>query len=70
VLEIVNAFENVKYVPVRYEIGARRDGDLPEFWANSDKAKDVLGWETKRSLNDMCRDTWHWQSKNPNGYRG
>lgn len=59
VLEIVHAFENVNNIPVRYEIGGRRDGDLPEFWANADKAKAVLGWEAKRSLNDMCRDTWH-----------
>jgi len=34
-----------------------------------DKAKTVLGWEAKRNLEDMCRDSWNWQSKNPNGYR-
>jgi len=69
VLEIVHAFEDVNTIPVKYEIGARRDGDLPEFWANADKAKAVLGWEAKHSLQDMCRDTWHWQSKNPTGYK-
>jgi UDP-glucose 4-epimerase len=69
VLEIVHAFENVNNIPVKYEIGARREGDLPEFWANADKAKAVLGWEAKHSLQDMCRDTWHWQSNNPTGYK-
>lgn len=61
VLEIVHAFEKSNGVAVPYEIGSRRDGDLPEFWANADKAKSILGWEAKRSLQDMCRDSWNWQ---------
>ncbi len=69
VLEIVHAFEKSNSVAVPYEIGARRDGDLPEFWADAEKAKTMLGWEAKRSLEDMCRDSWNWQKKNPNGYR-
>lgn len=69
VLEIIHAFEAATGVKVVYEIGARRAGDLPEFWANADKAAEVLGWKTTRSLEDMCRDTWHWQSQNPKGYR-
>lgn len=69
VLEIVRAFEKSNGIAVPYEIGARRDGDLPEFWANADKAKTILGWEAKRSLEDMCRNSWNWQKKNPNGYR-
>lgn len=69
VLEIVHAFEKSNSVAVPYEIGARRDGDLPEFWADAEKAKTVLGWEAERSLEDMCRDSWNWQKKNPNGYR-
>lgn len=68
VLEIVNAFEAANGMKVKYEFGARRDGDLPEFWANSDKARKVLGFKTKRSLEDMCRDTWNWQKLNPQGY--
>ena len=68
VLEIVHAFEKSNGVAVPYELGSRRDGDLPEFWANADKAKTILGWEAKRSLEDMCRDSWNWQKKNPNGY--
>lgn len=69
VLEIVNAFEDANEMKIPYEFGARREGDLPEFWANADKAKEILGWEAKRTLNDMCRDTWNWQKNNPNGYR-
>ena len=69
VLEIVQAFENSNGVKIPYKIGKRRDGDLPEFWANADKAKTVLGWEAKRDLETMCRDSWNWQKNNPNGYR-
>ena len=69
VLEIVHAFEKSNGVAVPYELGSRRDGDLPEFWANADKAKTILGWEAERSLEDMCRDSWNWQKKNPNGYK-
>ena len=68
VLDIVNTFEKVNGVKVRYEIGPRREGDLPEFYANADKALKVLGWKTTYTLEDMCRDTWNWQSKNPQGY--
>jgi len=70
VVEIVEAFERSNGVPVKYEFGPRRDGDLPEFWANADKARDVLGWMASRSLDEMCRDTWNWQKNNPKGYVG
>ena len=69
VLEIVNAFEKANGIEVKYEFGARRAGDLPEFWANSDKAQKELGWTAKKNLEDMCRDSWNWQKNNPNGYR-
>lgn len=69
VLEIVHAFENSNGITVKHEFGPRRAGDLPQFWASSDKAKELLGWEAKRGLEDMCRDTWNWQKQNPNGYR-
>ncbi|WP_458400372.1 UDP-glucose 4-epimerase GalE [Mailhella sp.] len=68
VLEIVEAFERSNSVPVKYEFGSRRDGDLAEFWANADKAREVLNWRASRSLDEMCRDTWNWQKSNPNGY--
>lgn len=69
VLEIIKAFESATGVAIKYEMGARRAGDLPEFWADADKAAEILGWKTTRTLEDMCRDTWNWQSHNPQGYR-
>lgn len=68
VLEIVHTFEKVNDLTINYVIGDRRDGDLPETWADPIKAKSELGWFTKRTLEDMCRDTWKWQSNNPEGY--
>lgn len=58
VLEIVNAFEKVNGVKVPYVITARRPGDIPMCYANPDKAKSELGWETKLGLEDMCRSAW------------
>lgn len=69
VLDIIHAFEKATGVKVKYEIGLRRAGDLPKFWADSTKAQKVLGWHAERTLEDMCRDTWNWQSKNPDGYK-
>ncbi len=68
VLEIVHAFEHANGIEIKYEFGEKRAGDLPEFWANADKAKEVLGWEANRTIEEMCRDTWNWQKNNPNGY--
>lgn len=68
VLEIIRAFEEASGQKVRYEFGPRRAGDLPEFWADAEKAKKILGWQARRTLEDMCRDTWRWQSANPMGY--
>ncbi len=70
VLEIISAFERNSGVRIPYEIGERRDGDLPEFWADAAKAEQELGWRAKRGIDEMCRDSWNWQSKNPMGYRG
>ena len=69
VLEIVNAFQNATGVKVNYKIGDRRPGDIPDSWADASKAHDILGWTAKKSLEDMCRDVWNWQSHNPHGYR-
>ncbi len=68
VLDIVNAFERVTDVKVPYIIAPRRPGDVDAVYANPDKARNLLHWEAKRSLDDMCRDSWHWQSRNPQGY--
>ncbi len=68
VTEIVSTFENVNDIKINHVYGARRAGDLPESYANADKALRVLGWKTEKDLADMCRDTWNWQKNNPNGY--
>ena len=69
VLDIVNTFQQVNGVKVNYAIGPRRAGDLPVCYADAGKAKKVLGWEAKRTLADMCRDSWNWQKNNPDGYQ-
>ncbi|BCP61531.1 UDP-glucose 4-epimerase [Streptococcus parasuis] len=69
VLELVQAFEKVNGVPVPYKIVDRRPGDVATCYANADKALAELNWKTEKTIEDMCRDTWNWQSKNPNGYK-
>ena len=68
VLDMVRTFQAVNGVKVPYVIGACRAGDLATVFADPGKAKRVLGWTAKRTLEDMCRDSWNWQKKNPNGY--
>lgn len=68
VLDMVNAFSKACGHQVKYEIGPRRAGDVQDSWANADKAKEVLGWEAKRGIDEICRDGWKWQSSNPQGY--
>ena len=58
VLELIRAFESANNMKLNFVIGPRRGGDLPAFWADASKAKDLLGWETKYSLEDMCRSAW------------
>ena len=63
VLEIVNTFEKVNNVQVPYRIVERREGDIAECYADPSKAKDELHWEAKKSLEDMCRDSWNFTQK-------
>ena len=70
VLEMVNTFSSVNGVEVPYIIGERRAGDLATVYADPAKAEQVLGWHAKRTVADMCRDSWNWQKNNPNGYDG
>lgn len=70
VLEMVRAFEVASGKAVPYRVQARRAGDLAGFHANTDAAKQVLGWQATRNLQTMCADTWRWQSNNPQGYEG
>ena len=69
VTEIVDTFEKVNDIKINHVYGDRRAGDLPESYANADKALNILGWKTEKTLADMCRDTWNWQKNNPNGYK-
>ena len=69
VLQLVNTFESVNKVPIPYKIVPRRSGDVAICYANADKAYKELNWKTTKTIEDMCRDTWNWQSKNPNGYQ-
>jgi len=70
VLDMVKAYEKASNKEVPYKIVSRRDGDIAVCYADPSYAKEVLGWEAKRDLEQMCKDSWRWQSKNPNGYRG
>ncbi len=68
VLDMVHAFEKVTGKKVPYKIAPRRPGDLATVYASPDKSAELLGWKAEYGLEDMCRDTWAWQSKNPMGY--
>ncbi len=68
VLDMVKAFEKANGVKVPYVIAPRRSGDVAVCYADPTKSAEVLGWHAQYNLEDMCRDTWHWQSMNPNGY--
>lgn len=70
VLEMVAAFEQACGQSLPYKIAPRRAGDIAVCYANPTKAKIELGWEAKRGLAEMMADTWRWQSKYPNGYKG
>ena len=63
VLELVNAFDKANNMKLPYVIGPRRDGDLPAFWADATKAKELLGWEATHTVEDMCRSSWEFARK-------
>ncbi len=69
VLELRDAFVKASGIAVPYVIDPRRPGDLDEVYANADKALNLLGWKAERGIEEMCEDTWRWQSGNPNGYK-
>lgn len=68
VLDVVHAFEKASGIPVKYEIKPRRDGDIATCYSDPTKAAKELGWEAKRGIEEMCEDSWRWQSQNPDGY--
>ena len=68
VLEMLHCFEKACGKMIPYEVVARRPGDLPEYYANANKAHQLLDWHTGKTIDDICADTWRWQSHNPDGY--
>ncbi len=70
VLEIIRAFSAACGREVPYVIEPRRAGDVTANYADCTKARELMGWEAKFDIDDMCRDSWNWQSNNPNGYEG
>ena len=69
VLEMVNAFAQTNGVEVPYQLVARRPGDVAACYADASRAKNELNWQAELGLEDMVRDSWHWQSNNPDGYQ-
>lgn len=68
VLEIIKAFSKACGKELPYQIDPRRPGDIAECYADASKAKNELGWEAARGIDEMCEDSWRWQSNNPNGF--
>ena len=69
VLDLVNTFMRVNGISIPYTIVERRPGDVARCYSDASKALEKLGWVARKTLDDMCRDSWRWQSGNPNGYR-
>ncbi len=68
VLDVVAAFEKASGVKINYKIAERRTGDIATCYADPSKALEQLGWRAVRGLDEMCEDSWRWQSQNPEGY--
>ena len=68
VMDVVNTFERVNGLTLKKVIAPRRPGDMASYYSDPTKAKNLLGWQTEKTLDDMCRDSWRWQKNNPNGY--
>lgn len=68
VLDVVKAFEKASGKKIPYKIGPRRSGDIATCYSDPSKALKELGWKAERGIEEMCEDSWRWQSQNPNGY--
>ena len=68
VLDVVKAFEKASGVKINYNIVDRRPGDVAVCYSDPSKAYEELGWKAERGIEEMCADSWRWQSTNPNGY--
>ena len=69
VLDMVKAFSKASGKQVPYKMAPRRAGDIAKCFADPTYAKKILGWEATRNIDEMCEDSWRWQSNNPNGYK-
>jgi UDP-glucose 4-epimerase len=69
VMEMLAAFERAAGKNIPYQVVARRPGDVPTSYADPAKAERELGWKAMRGIDEMCADTWRWQSLNPQGYQ-
>ena len=68
VLELVKAYEQASGRPIPYDFAPRRAGDVPACYADPRRASTMLGWQARRSLQQMCADSWRWQSMQPEGF--
>jgi len=68
VLDMAKAMGKACGHEIKYQIGDRRPGDIAVCYADASLAKNEMGWEATRDLDEMCRDLWCWQEKNPNGF--
>ncbi|MCG9698311.1 UDP-glucose 4-epimerase GalE [Shewanella sp. Isolate11] len=69
VLDMVKAFETACGHPINYQVAPRRPGDIAACYADPEKAKTELNWQATHTIEDMANSSWHWQSRNPNGYK-
>ena len=70
VLQVVEAFSKASGRKIPYKIAPRRPGDIATCYADPKKANEDLGWKAEKEIEEMCEDSWRWQSKNPKGYEG
>ncbi|MBR3385574.1 MAG: GDP-mannose 4,6-dehydratase, partial [Atopobiaceae bacterium] len=70
VIDVIRAFSAACGRDLPYVIEPRRAGDVTANYADCSKAREQMGWVAARTIDDMCRDSWRWQSHNPNGYDG
>ncbi len=68
VLKLIKSFENTNNLKIPYLFSRRRVGDISVIVADNSKAREILNWNPKFNLYDMCKDGWNWKCKNPNGY--
>ena len=68
VLDVLHAYEKACKKTLKYEIQPRRDGDIATCYSDCTKAKEELGWVAEKGIEEMCADSWKWQTQNPNGY--